>query len=70
VTEGAVMRMKKESDISQIQELEYIGAATCPGGLTRRLMARIARRPGRWRARMHTRHNTFDDELFFYDEAA
>jgi len=64
------MRMKRESDISQIEELDYIGSDTCPGGLTRRLMARIARRPGRWRARMHTRRSAQDDELSFYDEAA
>ena len=63
------MRIKKESDISTIQELDYVGAEICAGALTRRLMARIARRPGRWRQRMQSRRLR-DEEMPFYDEAA
>lgn len=64
------MRIKKESDISQIQELDYIGSETCSGAMPRRLLARIARRPGRWRQRMQNRRTSNEDELSFYDEAA
>lgn len=64
------MRIKKESDITQILELDYIGAETSSGALSRNLMARIARRPGRWRQRMQCRRATTEDEIAFYDEAA
>lgn len=68
--EGLAMRIKKESDITQIQELDYIAVETCSGALSNRLLARIARRPGRWRQRMQSRRATQEDEMSFYDEAA
>jgi hypothetical protein len=64
------MKIKHETDISTIQELDYHGTRSCPTALTAHLLARIARRPGRWRQRMQSRRLRSDDELRFYDEAA
>lgn len=62
------MKFKHETDISTIEELDYRGSYACSTAMTARLLARIARRPGRWRRRMQSRH--FRNELDELDEVA
>ena len=64
------MRIRQKTDISQIQEIDYLGSESCSGQLVTQLMARIARRPGRWRRRMQTRIDREEDHWTNLNEAA
>jgi hypothetical protein len=68
---GVVMRIRQETDMCQIQDLDYIDSGVCSSALTTRLLARIARRPGRWRRRMQGRQTAFNEGTpIAYDDAA
>jgi len=62
------MRIRQTTDISRLQEIDYIDSEACSGQLVTQLMARIARRPGKWRRRMQTR--IARDEELWLDDAA
>ncbi len=55
------MKAKLVSDILEMGDLEFFGRATGAGAGLDHLLARIARRPGRWRRRM-SRRERFEDE--------
>ncbi len=65
------MKINHDAD-THIQELDSLGSDTCSRGVATQLMARIARRPGRWRRRMQSRPApvAHEDETMFFDEAA
>jgi hypothetical protein len=48
------MRMKQLTLIAVIDGLDAVVQETTCGALAGQVRARIARRPGRWRARMHS----------------
>ena len=60
----------KHADIGTIQELNYLDSGARSRAVVGHLMARIARRPGRWRQRMLSRHLRTEREDCFYAEAA
>ena len=65
------MRIKQVTEIPQIQDLDYIQSEVCSSALATRLMARIARRPGRWQRRIQARQIAFNEGApITYDEAA
>lgn len=65
------MRIKHVTEIPQIQDLDYIDSEVCSSALTTRLMARLARRPGRWQRRIQSRQVAFNEwAAVAYDEAA
>jgi hypothetical protein len=65
------MRIKHVAEINQIQDLDYIDSEVCSSALTTRLIARLARRPGRWQRRIQARQIAFNEWApVVYDEAA
>lgn len=65
------MRIRHVTEIPQIQDLDYIDSDICSSGLTTRLIARLARRPGRWQRRIQSRQTAFNEwASVVYDEAA
>ena len=63
------MKAKLESDVLEIGDIELHDRTDCSGGALENLLARIARRPGRWRRKMNHRDH-FEDELLYYPDAA
>jgi hypothetical protein len=65
------MRIKHMMEIPQIQDLEYIDSDVCSSALTTGLIARLARRPGRWQRRIPSRQIAFNEWApVGHDEAA
>jgi hypothetical protein len=56
------MRAKRLTLIAVTDGIEGVVQETTSGALAGRVRARIARRPGRWRARMHELRPVGDDE--------
>ncbi len=63
------MKATRRSNILEIGDVEYNHRKTCSGAKLSHLVARIARRPGKWRRRMHRRAR-YEDEAPPYPEAA
>ncbi len=64
------MQAKRRTDITVLDELDYVGHLASIGALPSHLLARIARRPGRWRQRMQPRPQWDVVILQDLDEAA
>lgn len=63
------MRAELERDILEIVDVERGTRKSSTGASLVHLMARVARRPGRWRRRM-ARRERFEDEVPHFPEAA
>ena len=65
------MRIKHATEIPQIQDLAYIDSEVCSNALMTGLIARLARRPGRWQRRIQSRQIAFNEGApIGYDQAA
>ena len=59
------MRAKRLTLIAVTDGIENLEQETTSGAMSGRVRARIARRPGRWRARMHELPSAGGDEPVF-----
>jgi hypothetical protein len=62
------MQTKLRTEGTLVDDLDYLGKLASTGALPSHLFARIARRPGRWRAKMQPRSRF--EEVLVIDEAA
>ncbi len=68
--EDLAMHTQLVIEIAAIKNVDHKGKESGSDVMIRRLVARVARRPGRWRRSMRSRHDFGEEQLGFHQEAA